>query len=99
MKYWSEVTPDMMSDEEKDGETYFRHQPSFRSTRFNNFIEKLDERIEKMPTSHPRHTRILGSPVEMATPKNAKPWMIKNNAALSIPNEEYTSGSESEIAD
>ena len=69
----------MMSDEEKVDDTYVRHQPSFRSVRLNNFIQKLDGRIEKTPSSHPRHIRVLGSPVEKSAPENAKPWMIASD--------------------
>ena len=30
---WADVTPDMMSEEEKDGDVYIRHQPSPRLLR------------------------------------------------------------------
>ena len=43
---WADVTPDMMSEEEKDGDVYIRHQPSYRSNTLNKFIKKLDQRLE-----------------------------------------------------
>ena len=67
----------MMSDEEKVGDNYIRHQPSFRSERLNRFILKLDHCLESTPSRHARHTRILGSPVEKTAPVRAKKWMIK----------------------
>ena len=71
-KYWGEVTPDMMSDEEKVGDKYIRHPPSYRSDRLNRFIQKLDSRLESTPSGHARHTRLLGSPVEKEPPVRAK---------------------------
>lgn len=79
MKYWSEVTPDMMSDEEKIDDSYVRHPPSFRSERFNKFIQKLDDRLANMPGSHPRYSRRLGSPIETGAPEHAKSWMINKD--------------------
>ena len=73
----------MLSDEEKVGDTYVRHQPSFRSERLNKFIQKLDERIENMPTTHPRHHRVLGSPIVTPVPEHAKPWMLAEPPSLS----------------
>ena len=43
-KYWSAVTAEMMSEEEKVDDTYMyvRYPPSYRSERLNKFIQKLD---------------------------------------------------------
>ena len=79
-KYWSDITADMMSDEEKEGETYIRHPPGYRSERLNRFIQKLDERLDSMPSRHARHSRVLGSPVEKQVPAKAKAWMLKDDA-------------------
>ena len=65
----------MMSDEEKRGTKYIRHQPCYRSDRFNSFMQKLDERNEK-ESLHARFIREIGSPVEKQIPPNAKPWML-----------------------
>ena len=48
MTFWASITPDMMSDEEKRGTKYIRHQPCYQSDRFNAFMQKLDERYEKI---------------------------------------------------
>ena len=83
-KHWESVTPDMMSDEEKRGDIYIRHQPHYRSDRFNSFIEKLDERSDNKPSSHARFKREIGSPVIKPNPLNAKPWMLRDQGA-SVP--------------
>ena len=43
---WSEVSPEMMSDEEREGEGYVCHQPHYRSRSLNSFIKKLDSRLD-----------------------------------------------------
>lgn len=75
-RYWETITPDMMSDEEKAGTKYVRHQPDYRSSRFNSFIKKLDERSGKQNSSRARFEREIGSPVQKPIPANAKSWMI-----------------------
>ena len=87
----------MMSDEEKVGETYVRHQPSFRSERLNKFINKLDERLEKTASTHPRHLRVLGSPVQMSRPEHAKSWMFVDPPL--IPDEDNANEDGSGIED
>ena len=91
-KYWSDVTPDMMSDEEKDGNTYIRHPPSYRSERLSRFIERLDSRLDRTPSRHARHARVLGSPIEKQAPARAKSWMLKDtnldDAAVAIDNDD-----------
>lgn len=80
-KYWSDVTPDMMSDEEKDGNTYIRHPPSYRSERLNRFIQSC---LDSAPSRHARHARVLGSPVEKQTPARAKRWMLKDSNSENV---------------
>ena len=43
--HWKQVTPDMMSEEDENGE-FIRHRPQWRSTSFNVFVEKLDKRYK-----------------------------------------------------
>ena len=43
-RHWKEVTPEMTSDEERVGDKYVRHPPSFRSEKVSKFIEMLDSR-------------------------------------------------------
>ena len=45
---WSEVSPEMMSDEEREGEGYVCHQPHYRSRSLNSFIKKLDSTIKTL---------------------------------------------------
>lgn len=65
-------TADMMSDEEKVGDRHVCPPPNYRSERLNRFIQKLDEGLDSTPSSHARHTIVLGSPVEKRIPANAK---------------------------
>ena len=62
----------------KKGEKYVRHQPHYRSDRYNSFMEKLDERNVKKDSSHAQFTREVGSPVQKTIPENAKLWMLKD---------------------
>lgn len=40
--HWKEVTADMMSEEEPDGDEFIRHRPSWRSPFLNRFVTKLE---------------------------------------------------------
>ena len=75
--YWSQVTPDMMSDEERIGDKYIRHPPSYRSEKFSRFLKKLDQRVACSGRNHARFDREDGSPREVTVPPNAKDWMVK----------------------
>ena len=67
----------MMSDEEKQGDVFIRHQPSYRSTKLIKFLDKLDKRSAQKVTHQPRTNRQLGSPVKKEIPPTCKEWMIK----------------------
>jgi len=43
--YWMDITPDMMSDEEKINDVYVRHPPSYHSEKFHNYLIKLDKHV------------------------------------------------------
>lgn len=75
--YWKDVTADMMSDEERVGDIYVRHPPSYRSEKFHKFLMKLDERVATKSNSHARFKRQEGSVVEKIAPVNCKLWMLK----------------------
>ena len=92
--YWKDVTAEMMSDEERVGDIYLRHRPSYRSEKFHNFIIKLDERAATKGNNHARFKWQEGSVVEKAALMNCKPWMIKKDAVT----EERSSGSDAIIA-
>ena len=72
------MTVDMMSDEEKVGDDWIRHHPSYRSHKFNSFINTLDSRSD---ANRARFPRAIGSPREKAAPPTAQKWMVQ------IPNE------------
>ena len=80
-------TPDMMSDEElgEENKLYIRHQPSYRSTTLNSFIEKLDMRVEAgVKGIHSRIPRQLGSPRKKCPPKSVKDWAKKSQTSINI---------------
>ena len=78
-KLWEDITPDMMSEEEKCDDAYIRHPPSYRSKEMDKFLTKLDKRCEEKMSSHPRIKRRLGSPRKLSVPCHAKKWVIKKN--------------------
>ena len=64
----------MMSDEERAGEKWVRHRPSYRSDLFNRFIDKLDGQAGTLDRA--RFPRDIGSPRAKQTPASAKQWML-----------------------
>ena len=78
--YWCDVSAEMMSEEEKIGDNYVRHPPSYRSKKMNEFIQVLDGRAEKKGSTHPRIGRVLGSPRNGAVPSGAKSWIVRKDA-------------------
>ena len=78
-EYWKHITPDMMSDEEKKGGVFIRHQPSYRSKALSSFLMKLDRRAAEKSTHQPRSTREVGSPVNRLPPPKCKTWMVKRD--------------------
>ena len=63
-KYWQDVLPCMMSDEEERGDEYIRHPPVYRSEVLSSFISKLDSRCDKAQKTQPCKKQILGSPLQ-----------------------------------
>ena len=80
MDLWKQITPEMMSEEESDGDTFTRHQPSYRSDKLTKFLSNLDRRWDKKPIVQLRTKRIIGSPIKKAIPAYANKWMVKTNA-------------------
>jgi hypothetical protein len=81
----------MMSDEERVGDKYIRHPPSYRSDMLSCFIEKLESRLDSTPSYHACHKRELGSPVEKQAPARAKNWMLKDAEGAAVTNEDLGS--------
>ena len=75
---WQDIIPTMMSDEEDVGNNTFRvHRQEWRSQEMNDFLDELDQRAESaMKSSHPRKSRVVGTPVKMSAPEQVKPWMV-----------------------
>lgn len=98
--YWKQITPDMTSDEEKRGDMFIRHQPSYRSIKLTKFLNKLDKRSTQKVTHQPRTNRKLGTPVKKAIPPTCKEWMIKpelrNGRDESVTEPDGDSATESE---
>lgn len=74
---WADVLPDMMSDEERVEDFYVRHPPSYRSKALSDFINKLETRLGKEKSTHPRLERRPGCAVEKPVPSRFKKWTIK----------------------
>ena len=69
-----------MSEEDRDGNRFIRHPPDYRSMKVQQFIDKLEKRLEKRVSansSKARFIRILGSPRQAALPRNAKKWTVR----------------------
>ena len=81
-KFWDDVTVEMMSDEEKRGDVYVRHQPMYRSDALNGFIKKLDER-SAASSSHAKFQRVVGTPAKKIVPASAKKWIIRPMSSYS----------------
>ena len=92
-KLWEDITPDMMSEEEKCDDTYVRHPPSYRSKAVYKFLCKLDNRCKKQMSTPPRVKRPLGSPRKLSAPCHAKWWVVKK-----IESQQQTSPSQTEDA-
>ena len=86
----------MMSDEEKRGDTYVRHQPEYRSDKFTEFLDKLDERCSKKQTSHSRYKRCIGTPTKKSAPSGIQKWMVKPATTSTEPENLEPSSSESD---
>ena len=66
-----------MSDEERSGDSYIRHPPSYRSKALSDFITKLDARLDKEKKIHPRLMCMQGSPHKKSIPMKFKKWTVK----------------------
>lgn len=87
---WEEITPEMMTKEETGAEeNYIRHRQSWRSSKFNQLMDKLDEEKGKSLARQ----REIGDIVDRAAPQVAKLWMISASA-----NNEHHSNSDIEAS-
>lgn len=74
-KYWEEITPDMMTEEETgEDDNYIRRRQSWRSTNFNRLIDALDASCTM--TKSMAKPRQIGAPTVNPPPSSAKKWMV-----------------------
>ena len=78
---WGDVKPTMMSEEERDDQNdqaLKRRRLSWRSEKFNQLIDALDEQIKGSNLKHhPKKQRAEGPLIEAFTPPTAQPWMVR----------------------
>lgn len=84
-QYWKDFTPDMMSEEERVGDKYVRHPPSYRSKKASRFIDKLDARLSST-SDRARFNRVIGSPRNRPAPLRAKKWTINIQSTITGDN-------------
>ena len=74
---WGDITPEMMTEEETGTEdNYIRHRQSWRSSNFNKFMDKIDEKKNVKSLARQRQ---LGDEINRSPPSAAKSWMIKTD--------------------
>ena len=98
--HWKDVTADMMSEEEPDGDEFIRHRPSWRSPFLNCFVTKLENRFIKKHGKSLAKPRRYGSLIDRPAPAGIPSWMKGNDGDkenVSPENDErvtYDSGEE-----
>ena len=92
-KNWKFITPEMMSEEEEDGDSFIRHRPSWRSSTLNRFLEKLENRYKSKHPKSLAKPRTYGDPVQKIPPSGAPLWMVSPEHS----NEGLAAGSDHEL--
>lgn len=85
---WKHVTASMMSDEEDIGGNTFKvHVPKWRSDELNVLLCELDSRADAKAAyrSHPRRSRIQGTPHKVPAPSVSQDWMIRKETDSDVP--------------
>ena len=72
---WDDVTAEMTEEEMGSENNYIRRRQSWRSSTFNELMDKLDEDRSggRLCLARPRD---LGDSVLRSPPPNAEPWMV-----------------------
>ncbi len=71
---WKYVSAEMTTEEDTGSDDNFiRHRQSWRSEKFNNFIDQLDSAKNAKTLAKKRE---IGSDVERDVPQVAKTWLI-----------------------
>ena len=96
---WKHVTPDM-SEEEEEGDSFIRHQPSWRSDIFNHFLEKLEGRYKAKHARSLAKPRTYGEPVQKPPPASAPSWMVRQHCTDdNSANELFSDASDADLED
>ena len=75
-KMWDDISAEMMTEEETGNESnYIRRRQTWRSTTFNQLMDKLDEDKSTKSLARPRD---IGDSILCSPPLNAKPWILDN---------------------
>ena len=91
-----------MSDEERKDNYYIRHPPSYRAKVLDQFIKKLEARLDQEKGTHPRMERRPGSPINKELSSRFKKWTIKKELWKSVEEEESSASeasSDSEMSE
>ena len=81
-----------MSDEERVGEKWVRHHPSYRLYLFNQFIDNLDGHATIFDRA--KFPKDVGSPRMKNPPQCAKQWMLSQTTVEEIEENERKSDAE-----
>ena len=82
---WGDITADMMTEEETGSENnYIRRRQSWRSTKFNQLMDQLDEDKSNRSLAKQRE---LGDVIVRTPPQNVKHWMITDQTGDEEPEE------------
>ena len=96
IKNWKDITPEMMSEEEAEGDEFIRHRPSWRSSSLNKLLEKLDNRFKAKNKKSLAKPRSYGIPSDKPAPDNTPTWMLTTSSAGDCPVDEEQNNSDQE---
>ena len=96
IKHWKDITPDMMSEEEAEGDDFIRHRPTWRSSSLNKFLEKLDSRFKAKHQKSLAKPRSYGSPSDKPASDDIPSWLLTTDTQSSTT-EVINSDHESEV--
>ena len=74
-----QLDPNFMSDEEDEEDlagTWIVRSPPWRSPRLSSMLQKLQEKIDDQPSSHPQNNRVRGTPCNRPPPPSSPAWAV-----------------------
>ncbi len=87
-KSWKLISPDMMSEEEAEGDDFVRQQPSWKSATLNRFFEKLENRYKSKHEKTLAKPRRYVNPVQREAPPGIPSWMLDTEQSPTPEDEE-----------